>query len=109
MMRLLILGGGGMLGHKLWQVASERFETYATVHGSIGQSRASDLLDPSRTIEQVSADRLDSVAGALDVARPDVVVNCIGIVKQRSDASDAITSITINALFPHQLAALCRQ
>jgi dTDP-4-dehydrorhamnose reductase len=108
-MRLLILGGGGMLGHKLLQVASERFETYATVHASIEHSRAADVFDPSRTIEQVAADRLDSVAGALDVAHPDVVVNCIGIVKQREDAHDPIMSITVNALFPHQLAALCRQ
>jgi dTDP-4-dehydrorhamnose reductase len=108
-MRLLILGGSGMLGHKLLQVASERFETYATLHASLAGSHAANVLDPSRTIEHIAADRLDSVAGALDAARPDVVVNCIGIVKQREDAHDPITSITVNALFPHQLADLCRQ
>ena len=31
MTRLLILGGGGMLGHKLWQTALARFETKATI------------------------------------------------------------------------------
>jgi dTDP-4-dehydrorhamnose reductase len=108
-MRCLILGGGGMLGHKLWQTASGRFEAYATVHAGLHRSCADGVLDPRRTIEHVAADRLDSVAGALDAARPDVVVNCIGIVKQRADAGDPITSITVNALFPHQLADLCRQ
>ena len=29
-MRVLILGGEGMLGHKVFQVLSQRFETYAT-------------------------------------------------------------------------------
>ena len=30
-MRLMILGGGGMLGHTLWQTATSRMETWATV------------------------------------------------------------------------------
>lgn len=107
-MRLLVLGGGGMLGHKLWQVAAEHFEAYATVRGTLAQSSAARVLDPAQTVEHVAADRLDRVASTLDRVRPDVVVNCIGIVKQRPDASDPVLSIAINALFPHQLAALCR-
>src|SRR5262249_28711798 len=37
-----------------------------------------------------------------------VVVNCIGIVKQRQAAEDPISSIAVNAFFPHKLAALCK-
>jgi dTDP-4-dehydrorhamnose reductase len=40
---------------------------------------------------------------------PDVVVNCVGIVKQRDEAKQALPSIHINALFPHQLADLCAE
>ena len=30
-MRVLILGGTGMLGHKVWQKFDERFDTLATI------------------------------------------------------------------------------
>jgi dTDP-4-dehydrorhamnose reductase len=45
----------------------------------------------------------------MDKAKPDVVVNCIGIVKQRDEAKKIIPSIQVNALFPHQLADLCHR
>jgi hypothetical protein len=47
------------------------------------------------------------VAHALASARPVAVINCIGIVKQLPVAKDALRSIAVNALFPHQLAQLC--
>jgi dTDP-4-dehydrorhamnose reductase len=34
-----------------------------------------------------------------------VIVNCVGIIKQRDAASSAIPSITLNSLLPHELAA----
>jgi dTDP-4-dehydrorhamnose reductase len=39
----------------------------------------------------------------------EVVVNCIGIVKQIDAAKDPTASISINALLPHQIAALCAE
>ena len=38
---------------------------------------------------------------------PDVVVNCIGIVKQADAVAEPITTVRVNSLFPHELAALC--
>ncbi|MDD5265377.1 MAG: SDR family oxidoreductase [Candidatus Bipolaricaulis sp.] len=87
---LLVLGSSGMLGHKLCQVASQSIETIG-----IGRERV-DARD-IRTAERALAD-----------TRPDVVVNCIGIVKQSPLAQDPLESITVNALFPHQLATICR-
>jgi dTDP-4-dehydrorhamnose reductase len=49
------------------------------------------------------------VVRVLDTYRPQAVVNTIGMVKQRAAAHDAIASIETNALFPHRLAAACRQ
>ena len=105
-MKILILGGSGMLGHKLYQVCSERFETYATFRSApVGKSR--QIFRSDRIIDKVTAGDLDAVSQAITTAKPDVVVNCIGIVKQDTAAKDALTSIAINALFPHQLAKLC--
>lgn len=102
--RVLILGATGMLGHKLWQVLSPSLDTHVTVRTS--EPRV-ELLDPARTLCSVSADAFDTVADAVATVEPDVVVNCIGIVKQVREAHDPLTSITINSLFPHRLAQLC--
>src|SRR5205807_571074 len=47
-----------------------------------------------------------SIADAIDDWRANVVVNCIGIIKQTEAANDPVESIATNALFPHQLARL---
>lgn len=106
--RVLVLGGSGMLGHKLWQVLGQRMDAYATLRTTEHPAARPGLLDPARTILEVAADSFDTVERALDFAQPQVVVNCIGIVKQVREARDPIPSISINSLFPHRLAALCR-
>ena len=95
-----------MLGHKVWQVLHDRFDTRATV-------RAADVpwvevFTAGRAISNVRADDFDSVVRACAEARPQVIVNCIGLVKQIKAASDPMPGIAINALFPHRLAALAR-
>lgn len=105
-MRLLILGGAGMLGHKLWQTAAPHLETWATVRGP-GAVPEGPPFDPSRMIAGVDASAFETVERAFASVRPDVVVSCIGVVKQRDEARDPIVSLTVNSLFPHRLAALC--
>jgi dTDP-4-dehydrorhamnose reductase len=106
-MKVLILGGSGMLGHKLWQTLRGRFDTRVTFRRPPALYARLGLFDPSRSIGHVSAQDFDSVVGALASARPDVVVNCVGIVKQDAAAKDPYQSINVNALFPHRLAHAC--
>lgn len=106
-MRVLVLGGGGMLGHKAYQVLGERFETYVTFRQSPRAYEHWGIFDPSRAVGQVSAGDFDTVARAFAAVRPDAVVNCVGVVKQDAAAKDPLTSIAVNSLFPHRLAALC--
>ncbi len=106
--RVLVLGGSGMLGHKLWQVLSTRLDAYATLRTSEHPATRLGLLDPDHVVGDVPAESLDAVQRAVAAVQPQVVVNCIGIVKQAGPARDPIASISINSLFPHRLAALCR-
>ena len=105
-MRLLILGGAGMLGHKLWQAASSRMDTWATVRDP-GAVPAARFFDRTRLLSGVTAEDFDTVRRAVESTRPDIVVSCIGVVKQRDEAKDPVVSLTVNSLFPHRLAALC--
>jgi len=66
-----------------------------------------DFIAQERALGGIRAEDTASVRGALATVQPDVVINCIGIVKQRDEAKQAIPSIQVNALFPHQLADLC--
>lgn len=106
-MRVLILGGAGMLGHKLWQVYRQRFDTWVTVRGHPRDYAMYQLFDPERMIGGVDAFDFDAVVRALATVRPDAIVNCIGIIKQLPTAKDPFISLTVNSLFPHRLANLC--
>jgi dTDP-4-dehydrorhamnose reductase len=103
--RVLVIGGTGMLGHKVWQVFRERFDTWVTVRAHQDYS-GTGLFTGDRVIADVRVDDFDSVVRACAVARPAVVVNCVGIVKQLKAAADPLPSLSVNALFPHRTAAL---
>lgn len=107
MRRMLVVGGGGMLGHKLWQRAREHMEAWGTVRAVTPALDAIGLADPARTLTGLDVSRPGALDEALDRARPDVVVNCVGIIKQLAEAKDPVTSISINALHPHLLARAC--
>jgi dTDP-4-dehydrorhamnose reductase len=103
-MRLLILGASGMLGHRVWQACRGRWDTWVTVREPFAAYAPIGLFEPARTLDGVDAEAFDTVARAIDLAKPDAIVNGIGIVKQRKAAADPAASIAVNALFPHQLA-----
>ena len=64
-------------------------------------------IGPNRTIGGVDVMDFDTVVRAFAQVKPDVIVNCIGIIKQLKEAKDPIISINLNSLFPHRLAELC--
>lgn len=96
-----------MLGHKLVQVLGSRMETWATVRAAELSDATAAVLDPSRTVTGVSVEDLASVDEALALSGALVAINAIGIVKQATDVDD-VSMVRVNALFPHELAKLCR-
>ena len=106
--RVLVLGAGGMLGHKMLQASVAAFpDTWGTLRGVIGDYPVSgiDAFHSDRIIERWEASDVAGLRAVLDRLQPQVVINCVGVTKQRSAVRDALSTITINALLPHQLAA----
>jgi dTDP-4-dehydrorhamnose reductase len=97
-----------MLGHKVWQTFSPCLDTYVTVRSEADSLRKHEIFDLSRIIEGVSAQSDEDLIRAVDKVAPSVVINCIGIVKQDKDAQDPVLAISVNALFPHLAARVCR-
>lgn len=108
-MKILILGGSGMLGHRLWINLSKEHETWVTVRES--NSPFPDCPEfPKRHVRtDVDATNFDQVTRALASIQPDLVINCIGLIKQMGHiARDPIFSISLNALLPHRISLICR-
>jgi dTDP-4-dehydrorhamnose reductase len=106
--KVLILGGGGMLGHKLYQIFDKRFETFVTLRSGFKRYERFNLFDVRRTIEGVDVTDFDSLSRVFASVKPDVVVNAVGVIKQLKEAKDPIASLTINSLLPHRLALFCQ-
>ena len=111
MIRVLILGGAGMLGHKLFQVLRDRFsETLCTVREDVRRPPFDrvDLLQGNDVVRGVDVTDFESLRQTLECYRPVYVINCVGIIKQREEARAAIPSITLNSLLPHKLADMAQ-
>ena len=82
------------------------FETYGTVRLMDSSDRYPlDVLPNLITgIDVLSMDSLHKVFADVN---PDIVINCVGVVKQLSGASDPLVALPLNSLFPHRLAKLC--
>ncbi len=108
--KILILGGTGMLGHVLFtQLFSNRsLNVYATARNSENLDRwfSSEFRQKIRT--EVDVDHFDTVIRALASIQPNIVINCIGLIKQLPIADDPLSAITINSLLPHRLSLICK-
>jgi len=108
-MRILILGGSGMLGHRLWINLRAQHETWVTVRGSASVFPEHPEFPRQYVRENVDALNFDQVTRSLASIQPDLVINCIGLIKQMGHlARDPLISISLNATLPHRISLICR-
>jgi dTDP-4-dehydrorhamnose reductase len=106
--KILILGATGMLGHAAFRYfsASPSYETFGTVR-SFRSRKHFGQFSKERILDSVDVENFDSIVTALSQVRPNVVINCVGVIKQLAISKDPLTVLPINSLFPHRLARLC--
>jgi dTDP-4-dehydrorhamnose reductase len=107
-MKVLVLGASGMLGNAMVRVLGKQpeWQVFGTLRSDSGR-RYFTSSESERLISGVDVEQVDSLIKAFSQVRPDVVVNCIGLVKQLADAKDPLLALPINALLPHRLERLC--
>lgn len=98
-----------MLGHKVWQEFDKRFDTWVTIRGSAKLWKHLPFFKKEKVVEKIDAFSQKSIVKAFDQVQPEVVVNCIGIIKKLEESESHVPAITINALLPHWLAGLCQE
>jgi dTDP-4-dehydrorhamnose reductase len=107
-MRILILGGDGMLGHQLYRHFSREHEARVTLRQDLAvYQQLFPLFNERNAYAGIDVRSLERLVEVISDFRPEIVLNAIGIVKQRSTSKESIPSIEINALLPHRLAVLC--
>ena len=103
-LRVLILGCSGLIGHKLWQKLSNRFdEVFATIHCPKKSLKKYVIFENDRVIENIDVKDFKKLEGVLFAINPDVIVNCVGITKRKPEINDIIKALTINSLFSSKI------
>jgi len=55
----------------------------------------------------IDASNLDMISRVVADLKPDVIINCIGLIKQLAFANDPLQVLPVNAMLPHRLAQIC--
>ncbi len=108
-MKILVIGASGMLGSTMLRVLGQ--ETNWDVFGTIRNSGAKRFFSnglAARLIDGIDIEHDDVLLNLLEHIRPNVVINCAGLTKHKSEADNPSISIRINSLMPHRLASLCK-
>jgi len=106
MTRVLLVGGSGMLGHRLALELAGRagLDVHVTVRRPVPE--------PFRAVGVRYYDGVDLGSGSGPIARllgelaPDVVLNAVGAIKQKDLAANVDQSFFLNGVLPHSLALL---
>lgn len=107
-MNVLVLGVTGMLGSAVFRQLSydQRYQVWGTLRNAGGRRHFPEQLY-DRLIFGIDVLDQDALVSVLERIRPDVVINCVGLIKQLADAKDPLSALPINAMLPHRLAKLC--
>lgn len=108
MTKVLILGASGMIGSTMLRVVAENADWQ--VIGSIRSKQAKAKFPAAlagRLVSDFDLANPDHLPALFGETKPDVVINCAGLTKHLPGGNDPIPALTLNALLPYRLAALC--
>jgi dTDP-4-dehydrorhamnose reductase len=95
-MKVIILGSDGMLGHMLLRKAPQSWQIYSSTRNDfVGKNKFYFDLDST-------SDAQRTLLRNINYLRPDIVINCIGYIKQREEIHKS-KEVLINSWLPHML------
>ena len=98
-----------MLGHRLWIELSKEHDTYVTIRKNRNIFPHLEIFPENKIRYNVEANYIEDITRAVASIQPDLVINCIGLIKQMGHlARDPLLAISINSLLPHRLSMICR-
>lgn len=107
-MRILVLGVSGMLGNAMYRTLSESadLEVWGSVRSPSAKRFFAEKLT-NRILAGVDVENMDALAAMFERLRPQLVINCVGLIKQFAESGDPLLALPINAMLPHRLSRYC--
>lgn len=107
---ILVLGLTGMLGHTLFRyfINRNQYNVAGTLKTFV-PSQFLGLHNIENIFSNVDANDVSAIEKVFFHFQPDVVINCIGLIKQLPLSENISQSIYINSVFPHLVSALCKK
>ena len=107
-MKILILGVTGMLGNAIFRYLSSThdYEVFGTIRTNAGRRFFLDKFQ-SHLLANVDVHDQNSLVSVFENVRPEIAINCVGLIKQLAEANDPLLALPINAMLPHRLDRLC--
>jgi dTDP-4-dehydrorhamnose reductase len=106
--KVLVFGATGMLGHKLYQVLTKSFDVVGTIRTGYKTISRYGFMEPTILVPRFEATDFNAVRQVIDSIRPDVIVNCIGVINKLADKVGPEATTKLNAELPHEIYRLCR-
>ena len=99
-----------MLGHMLVRVLSENHIVFGTTLSPYNElSPLIQILPKENWFDSINVCAIEAVERTIRNVKPDVVLNGVGLIKQKMDSDANSHAIHINSLFPHQLLEICKK
>ena len=107
-MKVLILGSSGMLGHTLvrYLISQSNLDVGFTLRNNHQLEIFKSIFDVKSSYI-FDANYIENFENIILDFKPDLCINCIGIIKKKFGTNDNIQNIKINSLLPHYLDNIC--
>ena len=108
--KILVLGGTGMLGHTLFRVLEREseHEIYASARDNVLLDKLTEK-DTDKYIKNLDATNFEELEGVLNALNPDLVINCVGVIKQVEHLDETYQTVLLNSLFPLKIQKVCEE
>lgn len=104
--RILVVGASGMLGTAMLRafVGRAGYKVVAATRSMSSPLKA--IVENADVITGFDALSSDSLQQVIAQARPNVIINAVGLIKQLSGGNSVSEAVPINTLLPHRLQTL---
>lgn len=108
MIKILILGSTGLLGNTILKYFSKKqnYRCYVLIRKNSDKIKFKNIYNVK--FYKIDYENLNSIKTILSKVEPNIIINCIGLVKQLVNNYKFSEIIKINSLLPHYLSELAQ-